>query len=326
MHMSKEKKQKQPSEAQKPSNYQQKIPNAPTLFRLKNLDMQTQLLVRKATDKLKPILWIRDGRSVKKIEAAQTPEELIYLIPIASGLAEDAWFDRMRNFGSEEVLPLVSRSLSHTREIEDEDLQDMLLETLILELRWRGEGGGKILLECFDKLSNYGKCLACVVFGLIGVQTSRDKIWRFYRQALKNRQDSNLVGALWGLIDLKDPRAAGALAELLNRQLFINELFGFLSLAGDRDSIIPLLKISTHLPEDDRMDSMMAMISIAHRIGREALAEEIKRAAAGEASIKDYKALADIILSKPSSYAEEYFESFYRGFSPEDVANALSHM
>ena len=318
------KKKKQPSKAQKLSDYQQNIPNAPTLFRLKNLDLQTQLLVRKATDKLKPILWIRDGRSVKKIGAAQTPEELMDLIPIASGLAEDAWFDRMRTFGSEEVLPLVYRSLSHAREIEDEDLQDMLTETLILELRWRGEEGGKILLDCFDDLSDYGKCLACVVFGLIGVQTSRAKIWRFYRQAFKNRHESNLVGALWGLIDLKDPRAAGALAELLTRRMFINELFGFLSLAGDRDSIVPLLEISTRLPEEDRMASMMAMISIAHRIGREALAEEIKRAAEGEASIKDYKALADIILSKPASYAEEYFESFYRGFSPDDVANALS--
>jgi len=318
MHMAKKK--KQPSKAQKLLDYQQNIPNAPTLFRLKNLDLQTQLLVRRATDKLKPILWIRDGRSVKKIEAAQSPEELMDLIPIASGLAEDAWFDRMRTFRSEDVLPL-----SHARGIEDEDLQDMLTETLIIELRWRGEEGGKILLDCFDELSDYGKCLACVVFGLIGVRTSRDKIWGFYRKALKNRQESNLVGALWGLIDLKDPRAAGALAELLTRRFFINELFGLLSLAGDRDSIVPLLEISTRLPEDDRMSSMMAMISIAHRIGREALAEEIKRAAAGEDSIKDYK-LADIILSKPASYAEEYFESFYRGFSPDDVVNALSHL
>jgi hypothetical protein len=318
-------KRKRSDKAQKVSNYQKNTPNAPTLFRLKNLDLQTHHLFRKATDRLKPLLWMRDGSSVQKIEAAQTPEELIDLVPAATGLANDAWFDRMRAFGPE-VIPTIAESLSHAREIEDVNLQDQLTETLILELRWRGAEGGKILLDCFDVLSDYGKCLASVVFGLMGVQNSQDKIWQFYQQAYKNHQETNIVGALWGLIDLKDPRAAEALADLLMTRWLFSELFGFLSLAGDQQAIIPLLEISTHLPEEDRMDSMMAMIGIAHRIGRETLAVEIERAAGGEGSIKDYKSLADIILSKPASYAEEYFESFYRGFSPEDVANVLSRM
>jgi hypothetical protein len=53
-----------------------------------------------------------------------------------------------------------------------------------------------------------------------------------------------LVGALWGLIDLQDERAADALLELLTQGRRFYELFGFLSRAGDRRAIIPLLQLA----------------------------------------------------------------------------------
>lgn len=278
--------------------------------------------MRKATSVMKPLLWLRDGGAVKQIQRARTAEELLDLVHLATGLGEEAWHDEMRKFGPE-VVPLISERLKTVRNIRNDDTRDMTFEKLIAELRWLGDAGAEALLECFDDFNDYGRSLACVVLGLLGAQASADKLWAFCQKAERNRRKTHFVGALWGLIDLKDERAGGALADLLSERRVFYELFGFLSLAGDARAVVPLMMAASRMPEDEQMHTTMALLSIAHRIGREALVAEFERVASPEEPKEAWEAAADEILSKPASTAEEYFALFYRGLTPDDLARVF---
>ena len=131
------------------------------------------------------------------------------------------------------------------------------------------------------------------------------------------------VGALWGLIDLGDVRAAAALADLLWEGCYFYELFGFLSLAGDARAVIPLLLISTMSSASNRevgQHAAMSLLSIAHRIGREALLVEFQEVGPQTArQQRQREGMADDILANSPRKAEEYFALFYRGLTPEDI-------
>lgn len=299
-----------------------RVPSAETFFRYHLINPQTRELMRKATSMLKPVLWMRDRGDVERIKSARTAEELVDLVTLAKGLGETAWQDRMRQFGPE-VVPLISERLKTVRNIRDKETRDMTFEKLVAELRWRGDAGAEVLLERFDDLNNYGKSLACVTLGLLGAQASADKMWAFYQKVKRNWRDTtHFVGPLWGLIDLKDERAGGALADLLSKGQDFYELFGFLSLAGDVRAVVPLLLGAMQKPKEENMDAAMALVSIAHRIGRDAFLAELDKVASEELR-EDWEAFAEEILSKPASTAEEYFASFYRGLTPDDVARVF---
>jgi hypothetical protein len=203
----------------KPAKPLGNIPSTATLFRLKNLDLTSRMLVRKATKKIKPILWLRDQASVKKIEQAGSAEELIGLLPLATGLGEDAWRDRVDQFGPE-ILPLIADRLKQMRKDGYSEEQDLAYDRLIETLRWRGPAGSIVLLECFAALNDYAGCLACVALGLAGVpgekrETVVKTISSYYWRVLKKRQENFFVGALWGLIDLQSAVAADFLLQHL---------------------------------------------------------------------------------------------------------------
>jgi hypothetical protein len=67
-------------------------------------------LIRGAKEKLKPLLKLRDGGNIRRIQAAQTTDELLDLSPQATGLAQDAWHTRMRSFGPQ-VVPQIQETL-----------------------------------------------------------------------------------------------------------------------------------------------------------------------------------------------------------------------
>lgn len=312
---------RKPAQRPKPAPARVSVPSAQTFFRYHLINPQTRDLVHKATSILKPVLWMRDGGDVKRIKSARTAEELLDLVPLARGLGDAAWQDRMRQF-SPEVVPLISERLKTVRNIRDKETRSMTLEKLIAELRWRGDAGAEVLLERFDDLNNYGKSLACVALGLLGAQASADKMWAFYQKVKRNWRDTtHFIGPLWGLIDLKDERAGGALADLLSEGRDFYELFGFLSLAGDARAVVPLLG-AMQKPREENMHAAMALVSTAHRIGRDAFVAELDKVASEELR-EDWEAFAEEILSKPASAAEEYFASFYRGLTPDDVAQVF---
>ena len=301
------------------------VPSAATLFRAKIVDEMSYNLVRRATDRLKPILWLRDGVAVKKIQAAGTPHELLALVPLAAGLGEHAWHDRMRQFDAT-ALPLIGQALKEASKTKDQDVPLQTQERLITELRWRGEAGAQVLLDCFTSLDDYGKSLASVVLGLLGKREASGRIWNYYQKAMRDRRESHFVGALWGLIDLKDTRAASALFELLVELRDFYELYGFLSLAGDARAVIPLLTQVNSLPEGEKGDPFMAVVSIAHRLGRQALLAELGRSPAPEGAGEQVTSVVEMILSRSPGEAQEWFSLFYRGFKPDDVPGTFGEM
>jgi hypothetical protein len=76
------------------------------------------------------------------------------------------------------------------------------------------------------------------------------------------------VGPLWGLIDVQDPRAADALAELVAERRAFYELYGFISRAGDARFILPLVEEVLKKAEQTSADAMWALTGVAHRLGR----------------------------------------------------------
>src|SRR6476646_2034669 len=85
------------------------FPSAPTLFRVNLLDRRTHALLRRIPTALKPILLARDRERIDLVEQAATPAALIDLAPVATGLAETTWHDRMRRLGPEAIPLIVDR-------------------------------------------------------------------------------------------------------------------------------------------------------------------------------------------------------------------------
>jgi hypothetical protein len=286
------------------------FPSAQTMFRCYLLDPQAEELISQATAKINPEIWERDREHAERIERAPTVEALLDLIPVASGTAEPAWHRRMGQFGPE-VVPVVEARLRRVRDIKDDHLRSLSYEHLLSALRWKGEAGAAALLSCFDDLNEYGKSLACTSLGQLDAQAAADIIWTFYERVKKDVRETHFVGALWGLIDLKDPRATDAVADLLWEGLYFYELFGFLSLCGNARAVIPLLLLSTIgglRDEKIAQHAGMALLSIAHRIGRQALLDEFQKAGPQTArQQREREGMADDILATSPRRAEEYF-------------------
>lgn len=318
-----EQRRKQPQRSPKQASIEASIPSAQTFFRILALSPHAGDLIRNAGAALKPALWLRDSGRIRRIKGARTPGELLDLAADATGLAEEAWHERMRQFGPE-VMPLISERLKSLKDIPDKDTRTSIAERLIADLRWRGRAGADVLLERFDDLGDYERSQACLVLGLLGAEASADTLWEFYQKVVRNQRETYFVGALWGLIDLNDKRVGGALVDLLNQGRDFYELFGFLSMAGDAGAVGPLFHRLLEMPENEREDAFMALVSIAHRIGRDALLTEIDKIVPPGESQEQRAAVADRILSDPASKAEEYFSLYYRGLTSDDVAQVLA--
>jgi hypothetical protein len=150
------------------------------------------------------------------------------------------------------------------------------------------------------------------MLGLLDARHTADKIWEFYQQVRNNTEENLFVGALWGLIDLEDPRAADALLDLLLEDRNFHELFGFLSLAADHRAVLPLLFLSMKGDEDIRGDAAWALAVIGHRIGRKALLESmISESELSDSTLEKRTAIADHILSPSEEDAKNYFSLFH---------------
>ncbi len=289
----------------------ERVPSAHTLYHFALIDDETRRLVDEAGEALEPEIRARDEKAVQQIKSAPTAEAVLDLARLATGLGESAWQARMRQFGPEVAL-LISHRLKNVRAIRDEQERDIVTEQLIAALRWKGQAGAQVLPECFDLLDEYGQSLVCLVLGLLQVKSAADMLWSFYQKAKDNRRENNFVGALLGLIDLEDERVPGALADLLRQGRDYYEMYGFLSRAGDARAVALLVRKSIRLPENEKYQALLALTSIGHRIGREALLAEFAKMPAADSTPQAREAIADKLFSQPASVAEEYFGLFYR--------------
>ena len=288
------------------------MPSAQTFLRSAIFNFQTQETIAQAVAHQQPSLWQRDGRKIEQIENAQTLEEVFELAPQATGLANHAWLARMRRFGSSAAPIIAERFNALTFGPHHKD-RTAIEEKTIEALRWCEEEGIEPLLSCWDAFDDYGRSLTCMVLGLLGAQQAADKIWAFYRQIETDHRENLFVGALWGLIDLQDPRAADALLELLVEGREFYELYGFLSRAGNRRAVLPLLFRVIEGNDQTRADAMWALTSIAYRIGRPELIKALEDAELSpDVNIGDaYENFADQIYAYSASEAEDHFALFY---------------
>ena len=122
------------------------------------------------------------------------------------------------------------------------------------------------MLECFADLDDYGKNQASIVLGQLGALESADLLWEFFERVKYDLDSSHFVGPLWGLVDLGDPRAADALADLLWRAVFCYGIFAMLHRAGDGRAVQPLLWVRARGIDEMREQAGYALCSVAHRL------------------------------------------------------------
>lgn len=306
--MSKKHKQKRQSR----QNVRGMVPSAQTVFRFTILDFETRRAVDQAAESLGPELWARDRDSVEKIERAKTADELLDLAVIATGMAEPTWFKRVRQFGPG-IVPLMTQRLKSSRDIADATHQTLVREHLIAALRWRGTLGANALQECFADLDEYAQSLVSVVFGVLHARSSADLIGDLF-QRTKQYPEKFFVGALWGLIDLQDPRIADALAELIQLERVYYEMFGFIARAGDERTVMPMVSVMVHGNESEREQAGYTLSAIAHRVAREKVIEALAKDISAEQR-ETVERMVDKLLQYPMDAIEDYFEMYYRGMA-----------
>jgi hypothetical protein len=300
------------------------LPSAATLFRMRLYDQASVDLILGVKQKLGPLLKPRAGSNLKRIQAAQTPEELLDLSPQATGLAQDAWHARMRAFGPQ-ALPPIQQVLRRLGALEDRATRQRIAALLIAELRWQGEAGAQALLACLDDLDDSAAALACVALGLLHFSDGVGKIWERYLWLKTLSQEDHFIGGLWALIDLQERRVAGELYDFLLQERWFYELFGFLARGGDERALAPLLSLAVKAGRDRAADPLMAATAIAHRAGRTTLVQSLLEDSPSTQAEDHQQAdeIAAMLLSRPLQEVEEYFAFFYRGFRQEEAHNAL---
>ena len=140
-----------------------------------------------------------------------------------------------------------------------------------------------------------------------------DRIWACYEQVKSYRLEPFLVGPLWALTDLKDPRGATALAEQLEAGRNFYELYGLLAVAGDRRAVLPLLDRFVQAPKGND-DCVYALAAIGHRIGREALRAEFEEVATAEDKGRLPGKMGEAFLRYSPEAVRDYFQLFYDAF------------
>ena len=284
------------------------VPSAATFFYFSIVDRETQAVIRKKMSSLKGELLLRDGPRIQQINRAQTAEEVLDLTPLATGLGANAWQKRIEQFGPE-ILPLIAERLRKAKRIKDEMAQDLTYEQLLGELRWRGDAGADVLMAVFDDLDLYGRCLACIVLGLLGRSDAGDRMLKTYYAAIKKTEERLFVGPLWGLVLLRDERAARVLADEALEGKRYYELFGFLALVGDETCVYPLLTILLDKDDPNHDAADVALTSIVHRIGKQAFVDIFEDPGPSYADL--LTKLADRCLATPMSEVEDFFSLFY---------------
>ena len=289
---------------------QSSVPSVQTVWRTMHLDLRVHDKLVETTMNLQPSLWRRDADKIRMIEQAADIEAVLDLATDATGLARYAWSKRTREFGPSVANAIVARLDSdwmgrHARN------RTAIQEHYIGALRWCDDGAADALTRCWDSLDDYGQSLACIVLGLVGARQSADRLWAFYRHT-RTVPQTWFVGALWGLIDLGDGRAADALMDALLDKRAFYEKFGFLSRAGDARVVLPLISDAACGSEETRADALWALTGVAHRVGREGLSQMLRvDTDTSDADNSRLDSFMDQIFQYSQKDVEEHFESFY---------------
>ncbi|HEY3228991.1 MAG TPA: hypothetical protein VGJ87_07200 [Roseiflexaceae bacterium] len=98
-----------------------RAPAVQTYFRFTVFDAATRTLVQPTAMAMLPALQDRDGPKIALIQAADRVVAVLDLLPLATGIAETIWDQRMRRFG-DEALPLMAQRLRAAATIQDQPI------------------------------------------------------------------------------------------------------------------------------------------------------------------------------------------------------------
>ncbi len=282
--------------------------SAQTMWRTMHVDFSAQETLIATTRRVQPSLWQRDAEKIKRIEQATDVEAVLDLVPTVMGVAEFAWMKRMLGFGPSAAAAIAERLTggwlgNHPK------ARAGIQERCIGALRWCDNEHADALMRCWGAFDDYGRSLGCVLVGLLDVRPEADRIWKYF-QMIRTQPNLYFVGALWGLIDVQDPRAADALAELVAEQRAFYELYGFISRAGDARFILPLVEEVLKKSELTSAEAMWALTGVAHRLGRDELLRLLSEDA-DDATRAQVETFLDRIYIYEQDAVERHFETFY---------------
>ena len=299
-----------PSPVRHPARqHQETVTSAQTLWRAMHLDVSIQDEVLATVLRAQPTLWQWDSAQIKHIEQAADVEAVLDLVPTALGLAYYAWLKRMRELGPSAAEAIAERLTGGWLD-DHPSARAGIQERCIGALRWCDNRHAGALVRCWDAFDDYGRSLGCTLLGLLDVPTEADRVWSHFH-TVRSQPNLNFVGSLWGLIDMQDPRAADALADLVSEGRTFHELYGFISRAGDVRLILPLVKEVLKQSHRTSADAMWALTGIAHRLGRDQFLSVILDDDANESDRERAAAFVDQIFIYDQEAVERNFESFY---------------
>jgi len=278
------------------------------MWRTMHLDFTVQEQLVATTLQVQPLIRQRDAEDIKRVEEASDVEAVLDLAPMATGLASYAWLKRMRRFGPSGADAIAGR-LTGGWLRNFPRTQAGIQERCIGALRWCDNEAADALMRCWEAFDDYGRSLACVLVGLLGVHPAADRVWNYY-QTIHMQPNLYFVGPLWGLIDLQDPRSADGLAELMAARRGFYERYGFLSRAGDARVILPLVEEVVTRSGQASADAMWALTGVAHRLGRNELLR-LLNVGADDATRAQAESFVDQIFIYGQDAVERHFETFY---------------
>jgi hypothetical protein len=259
-------------------------------------------------------------RWARRIRRAKSASELLDLLPIDHLSLLIEWMERWQAFSPDIAQLAVERMAAP--DAWSEEHQRWAKERLACALHRLGPAATRPLIEGFETLDGYGKALACVVLGQLGVREASDAIWRFYVDAYETPENGWFLGPLWALVDLADPRAADAIAQVLEDDWDFNELAAIAGRAGDHRALVPLLGwMMLNLPKPMR-EVTGATVLVAHRIGREAIIQALGSLRLTQLSDAPEVAPADIadqLLAIPVEEAGAAIETYFVPTKLEDL-------
>jgi hypothetical protein len=261
-------------------------------------------------------------QKLEPLRKAKSVRELLDLIPVDGDVVLlNMW-----------MMAVTSRGPAAAPEIADymvkvgttsQDQAAWIQQRLAVILFGFGASAVLALEDVFDALDPFGKAVACVVLGQLGASGNADRIWAYFVEAYEDPVPGYFIGPLWGLLDLNDPRAVEAVAQVVMDHWTFPELPAMIAKVGDRRAMAPLLLWMMSEEPDPDHPLMHALTLLGHRIGRQAIIEEIKAPATPQAPDQGEEIspaeLADLILRNPVEPARAAFRTMFETLTFEEL-------
>jgi len=155
------------------------VVSAQTMWRTMHVDFSVQEELVATTLRVQPSLWQRDAEKIKRIEQASDVEDVLDLVPTATGVADYAWLKRMRGFGASGADAIAER-LTGGWLCNHPKAQAGIQERCIGALRWCDNENADALIRCWDAFDDYGRSLGCILVGLLDVRPEADRVWKYF--------------------------------------------------------------------------------------------------------------------------------------------------